>query len=250
MTARDSAHGIDAMGVHGSNNGIVDRILDGLEQDDRMIRHAVKEFLAAREKAMKEEFKEEEILYRIQAPEVVEAIVECGRQQIESDAAHRRMKLAAGRHEIAKKKVIQAIGEFEEDLDPESEWSLSVHHLVLLKKESKDKNEEETQEIFAGVIQFAKRMATEVDEVELQRIREHDLPEAGKRLVEKLSGLEDFFTDLADLLLESGEKGKRIVLSVCEESSVAKELAEDDKSPKPVKFLAKMAVAILKKNRD
>jgi hypothetical protein len=210
---------------------IDEQILEGLDLDDRMIQHAVHKYVEKKTQSLEEEIPEEEILHRIQTDEVISAIVQCRRAIIFAEADQRRLKISKGRAKLAQNQVVQAIGEFE-DIDPDINWSLDINHLVLVKP---DEEEEEEEKVWPRVISFSRAMASGETSIPLASIRDGEMPDED---LKKISGISDFFSDLADLLLETEQKGHDLVIQICDDPATATKIAQDENMPKPLRFLA------------
>lgn len=221
-------------GVGAPEDPIIQQVIARLDLTDKMVRHALKEFLDDRAKALQEEIKAADILCKVESDEAFEAVVQCLVAQINFNATQRRLKLASEKHEVAKRQVVQVINEYE-DLDPSAEWSLNIHRLLLLKP-SKNKEEEALPQVF----EFAKAMGNGTAAVPLERIRAGEVPD-------DLKGMEEFLKDLADFLLEAKDEGHRRVIAICNDVQAAVEAAQDEGTAKPVQFLALLALKNAKK---
>ena len=126
-----------------------------------------------------------------------------------------------------------------EDIDPNAEWRLDIHRLLILKKDPNEAGEETLHNAF----EFAKEMANGTAAAALEAIRDGELPD-------DLEAAEEFLRDLADFLLETGPKGHGLAAQVCDDLKTASEVAEDEDMPKPLNFLALMALKEAKNKED
>lgn len=249
QTATTKGNGREAIGTQRfpEGNGALDdpilqRVMERLDLNDKMVRHAWKEFLDNRAQTLREEINPEDVLHQLESPEAFDAEIECHVTVIHVSAAQRRLKLCEAKHEIARRQIIQTINEFEER-DPNEEWSLKTHRRLLVKPKKEEENNEASPKLF----EFAKAMGKGMASLPLERIRDGEMPDELKPVLQEIGGADEFLKDLAELLLETGDKGHRLAAAICDDVQAAIKVAQDDDTPAPLRFLGSLAVKDAKK---
>jgi len=219
---------------------IINKVLNGFDQKDRAVSHAIKEFLNAHQKALKEK-ETSEFIKRIESEEALDALVQLHRALIGVWASGFRQKIADKNFEIASANLTLKIEEFEE---VDEDWEVSPHRLLIVKK---DKGKEEAA--FRKIVEFAKTMADGTSNIPLQSIRDGDLPDDLIQSINQIGvNIREFVKDLADFLLEAKVEGHKEVLRICDNPDFAKEVALKSNKPVPLRVLAAMILKFI--NRE
>jgi hypothetical protein len=214
---------------------IVDEVIDGLDQSDRMIRLAAKEFLNNYRIIMEQEVNNEDIIHVLESEEAIDAIIQVHRQVIEAIAARHRVELAEKKLELAKQQVIVAINEFE-DIASDEDWSLDMHHMVLTRNH-------ENEDTFA-VFEFVKQIADGTAEISLESIHEGKIPECLEPTVKRNDGIRVLLRDLADFLIESGVKGLQLLNDIFDDINKAIAIAMDEDMALPIRAIASSVLKV------
>ena len=91
-TLQDSDTGVETQ--------VIKRALEGFDRKDKAISNAIKGFMSAHERAIREEEKRE-VIKRIESEEALDAVVRLRRAEIEMRAADLRLKLTQKKFAIA-----------------------------------------------------------------------------------------------------------------------------------------------------
>jgi hypothetical protein len=220
---------------------VISRVLEGLNQKDRHIAHAVKDFLENHQKELGKE-EPREIVKRVESEEVLDAIVQMHLSGIELAASRLRLNFAEKKFVFAVDRLRMSVEEFE-GIDVDLEWGINVHKYLIV-KESKEKEEA----AFRKVFEFSKSMADGSAPLSLESISTGDLPEDLNHELRQIPGnIKDFFQDLADFLLETGVEGRREMIRVCGDVNVARAFARDEGKPAPLRLLAQIFLRYINK---
>jgi hypothetical protein len=218
---------------------IINRVLEGFDAKDRVVSHAIKEFLNTHQEILKEK-EPGEIIKRIESDEALDAVVQFHRALIRVFAAEFREKIANKNLGIASDNLKLKIEEFEE---VDGDWQASPHRLLIVKK---DNRKEEAA--FRKIVEFAKTMADGTANISLQSIREGILPDDLIQSINQIgTNIREFIKDLADFLLEAKAEGHKEVLRICDDPDFTKEVAMKSNFPTPLRFLAAMILKFINK---
>lgn len=179
------------------------------------------------------------IIHTVEADQAHDALADCIAKDIESQAA-------ISRYNLAKRKMITAIDEFEEQLNPEIEWEAEIIQYpesgkieVLLLKSEKVVIDEAIKILFAAI-----KTLIESEEAELEKVADGNFPKAFEAPFDLIKGMKvkELVNDIAQYLLENGQEGRDLARQVCIDLEMAKQIAQDEAKPAPLVFLAKIAV--------
>jgi hypothetical protein len=179
---------------------IIDRVLESLNQNDKHIARAVKDFLEIHRKELEKE-EPRDIVKKIEAREVFDAIVQIHLAGIELAASRHRLKLAEKKFVFAVDSLRMNVEEFEE-INGDLEWGINVHKFLIV-RESKEKEEAAFRKLF----EFSKAMADGSAPLSLESISRGDLPEDLNSRIPL--NIKEYLHDLADFLLKTGAEGLR-----------------------------------------
>ena len=220
---------------------IIKRALDGFDQKDKLIANALRTFMSAHEKAVREEEKRE-IVKKIESEQALDAVVRLRRAEIEMRVADSRLKLTQKKFAIALEDLKLKLEEFEGIEEEEYDWN--IEKLLILKK-----NKENEEAVFRKIYEFARSMADGTSEVPLRSIRKGDLPDHLTQAMNEIkTNMKAFLKDLAEFLMETKIEGQKKVIQICKDPDLAREVALDDEEPAPLKFLATIILKYINKS--
>jgi len=232
-TLQDSDTGVETQ--------VIKRALEGFDRKDKAISNAIKGFMSAHERAIREEEKRE-VIKRIESEEALDAVVRLRRAEIEMRAADLRLKLTQKKFAIAVEDLKLKLEEFEGIEEDEYDWN--IEKLLLVRK-----TKEREEAAFLSIFEFAKSMADGTSEVSLKSIRKGNLPDHLNQAINEIKiDIKEFFRDLADFLLETKMEGQRKVMRICIDSDMAREVASDKDEAKPLRFLANIILKYVDKS--
>ena len=221
---------------------VISRVLEGLNQKDRHIAHAVKDFLEIHQKELEKE-ESREIVKRVESEEVIEAIVQMHLAGIELAACRLRLNFAEKKFVFTVDRLKMNVEEFEE-FDVDLDWGINVHKYLVVKE-----NREKEEAALGKVFEFSKSMADGSAPLSLESISNGNLPDDVSEILGHISsgGLKDFLRDLADFLLDTRVEGASEVIRVCSDVSAAKAVARNENNPAPLVFLARIFLKYIDK---
>ena len=220
---------------------VIKRVLEGFDKKDKAILNAIKAFMNAHERAVKQEEKRE-IVKRIESEEALDAVVRLRRAEIEMRVADNQLKLTQKKFSIALEDLKLKLEEFEGIEEEDYDWN--IEKLLILRK-----NKALEEAAFQRICEFAKSMADGTSEVPLQSIRRGNLPGHLNHATNQIkTNMKDFFKDLADFLLETKIEGQRRVMQICTDPDIAMEVAYGNDEPAPLQFLAAIVLKYINKS--
>lgn len=175
---------------------------------------------------------EELILVRFTNDEVITQCNLCEQLLVDIIAKQRLVKSAEARLKLEKQKLQYLIID-QEDINPNDNFEIDFSHRLAHKPEV---DEEEIS--LAGKIVDASRIMANLNDETVATIQGGEVPEEWNQIVEEQSGLKDLFTDLAEFIQDTGEKGREFLNTVLSDRSIARKVKNDEDVPQPIRFLA------------
>lgn len=203
---------------------------------DRFLNFAVKEFEKWQENTLNIPIEEEEVLYEIKDPEIIKQIRSYHKAKIVETATAKMAKIAEERTKLQYATLIQLIIE-RIIIDPDQKFRVDTHRLLILK----DIEDEILQRLF----DTAKQIVFDADEKFLLALKEHKIPVEIVQFSKRIDGIERFFVDLAETLLENREI-REFLKAICTDSDLAKRVSQDADMSSPIRTLARLALRYVK----
>ena len=174
------------------------------------------------------------LVERISLPEVLQAVVDCRVADICDDLAILKRKVAALRLEEAQKRVLVVLGASQGCFLKDDE-SVDVHRLQVVRKNKAGEVGE-----LKSLLGFCKDVSSGKAPVPVEALCNGEVP---KEFASR-ADFKAFLSDLGELLVNGGSKAGQLVARVCEEVALAREIRDDEDAPKPLRFLASVALKI------
>lgn len=200
--------------------------------NDVCVRHALQEVIDKTIRAQKRKIDETRVLCRIRSERAINAIIQYKCAEIESLAAQKRARLAQRKLAQAGRMIELAVDEFE-GLDPDLQYTLDIDRLLVLKRE-------DIKPAKRDLLKAARAMASQPNELLEAFLKSPELPEAIQPIADVLGeeGVRAVLTDLAEVLIEGGQKWRSRLIEILDDRKAAEAAAENEKFPPPIRFLA------------
>jgi hypothetical protein len=171
------------------------------------------------------------IVHEFVSEEVLKAAVAFFQADIKKNVAIFKAKLAKNQRYEALVQVRSALGAHD-GVFPEEEESIDIERLAVIRNGPDEKQAEH-------------RKLVEVSRALAEAEGDHEAVIAGAQLPGPLrenEGVKAFLSDLVEFLGANGERGRDLISRVCVDEKIASRVKDDDDMPKPVRFLAGIAL--------
>lgn len=246
MTTKEELKG-DQKEISFPEGGIHSRVVKGVlkaldQKRDWAVNRAIEEFLETFQRKFRERG-EVEILKQVSSKETMEAIIRFHLAILESLVLQIRLGHADQKCRIASDNLMLTVEEYEA-VDLKGDWEIDAFNGLTVKR----RNDKE-QAAFQKIFEFVKSMADGKSSVPLASVCKGILPEEIKKVAGQMRGtkITEFFIDIANLMEENGEKGRRLVLQICDDVQFAEQAIREEDTPPPLRFLASTVLEFIKK---
>lgn len=178
------------------------------------------------------------IVHEFASDEVLAAAVAFFQSDIEENIAIFKARVAKNRRYEALVKVRSALG-VHDGVFPEEEEGIDVERLAVIRN---GRGEEQAKH----------RKLVDVSRALAEAEGNPEEVIAGAQLPGPLrenEGVKAFLSDLVEFIGANGERGRELVSRVCADEKVASQVKGDDDMPKPLRFLAGLALDISRDGR-
>jgi len=216
-------------------------IAAGLDLDVRFERKAFAKFLDLRREALGEPVDEDEVIGPIMSKEVKDAIIAARIAEIRRNAVQMVVEVRDAALDVAADQLKLAILEYE-DVDPENAPIPDLNRF-LLKKRPKVEDEEVSEEVlddYRKLLAFIGALAKGVGPDVLEGLKQGQVPD---QFADE-DGFKALLSDLAEFLIEEGEKGFEVLSAILEDADIARKVAKDDDASRPIRFIAYIRVKV------
>lgn len=168
------------------------------------------------------------VVHRFKSPEVYDALVDYFVADIADNAAIHEAKVAKDKLKLAAVKLRAALGEHDGCLLDQEEGDRIVPERFEVVRVSESARKESLRQ----VIKASMKLAEEDDETLGNEGEDSKFPSALG------DGILQYAKDLSEFLRATGTKGRELVVRLCQDANLAKEVRGDDDMPSPLRFLA------------
>jgi hypothetical protein len=209
---------------------LVARVIEPFDQNDVCQRWAVEQWRKHAE-AEREGEPLGNVVHKFASDEVLAAAIAFFQSDIEENIAIFKARVAKNRRYEALVKVRSALG-LHDGVFPNEDESIDVERLAVIRN-----GRDEEQVKHRKLVEVSRALAeAEGDPEEVL---------AGAQLPGPLrenEGVKAFLSDLVEFIGANGERGRDLVSRVCADEKVASRVKGDDDMPKPLRFLAGIAI--------
>ncbi len=243
----DGANGGSAKGAapkrkrNGARNaliGDVDRQVEELffrihDRENPLHRKAFEQHVKLHKRARRGKLKGA-VVERISEPQVLKSIVKHRVLDACENLAILEREAAGARLEESRRHVITQLGLRTGYFLGDGE-SIDIYRLLVVKK---DKAEEVTE--LKSLVTFCKGLGDAESDVPVEALCNGAVPAE----FEGRPDFKAFLSDLGQLFVNEGDAARQLVARVCDEESFARKVADDDELPKPLRYLASIALQV------
>jgi hypothetical protein len=218
---------------------VAQAVIERFDPETHEEEEVLADWRAEREKTLRIAVEEKDVLVRVMCSEVIEAIVKRNVTLLTVHAARKKLEhqlhLARRRLELANEEIMLALMEHEH-LNIDDSFEIDAHRLLVRKKS-------DASEQIQMAVSVSRWLAQDATDAELHSASVKDFE--GLHAVQDAAklGLDHFITDMAEFLVEHGNRARELVVTLLDDENAAEKMIEEE-LPKPVLFLSQIILKL------